>query len=158
MSAHTLRHRIAAGTLPAVRRPGRAPGGHVYFVKLADIRTRPASNGRAQPAPLLGVEALMRRLAAEAAGEAVAERMNTILAEVAAVAREAVRLEVEALLRDLPTELIKVVGRRAHHLEVEARRCQAEAERLAAARHALDEHRAEMSAVAARTAARARGR
>ena len=72
--------------------------------------------------------------------------------------REAVREEAAIILRDLPAEVVKVLGARARQMETEARRCRKEADRYHAARRALAAHRAELVALAARTAAAARAR
>jgi hypothetical protein len=148
-----LRSAIRRGRVTvAGDRPGWGSHGRVQLVELAAVvRVYGGGNG-AQPdhAPPPDVDAAVRAVVAEVVAELVDEVRQGALA--------AVREEVEAILGTLPAELVRVVGQRAQHLEEEARRCQAEAEHHAAARRALDEHRAEMSAVAARTAAAARAR
>jgi hypothetical protein len=133
LNRHTLRHAVQRGRLPAVRRPGGAPGGLVYMVDTDDVRALysvpPVTTNGRPPAPFPGVEAAVRTLVAEVVNERVAHAVEALRAEC---------VDALAVVRD--------VADRLAHVDVERqelqRRQAALADEEAHLREAVERHRA----------------
>jgi hypothetical protein len=165
ISRHTLSNACKRGALRTVRRVGAAPGGHVLFVDIEDVRALyPTTSPNGGPAPELpdeksrsnrvDVDPVQRISQSAAAPAGVEAAVQALVA--AAVAQEAAPLrgELEAALA-----VVRRVGARLSSIDAERRELErqqaaleAEQARLAdaiekhrTARAAYEDRRREMS-------------